>query len=49
MAAPAIPNCNLTYEDIDMAKAEVVNYYNLLFNFYAKSVGGKLPDEGFYL
>ncbi|MCY1151320.1 MAG: ABC transporter substrate-binding protein [Sphaerochaetaceae bacterium] len=49
MAAPAIPNCNLTYEDIDMAKAEVVNYYNLLFNFDAKSVGGKLPDEGFYL
>ncbi len=49
MAAPAIPNCNLTYEDIDMAKAEVVTYYNLLFNFDAKSVGGKLPDEGFYL
>lgn len=49
MAAPAIPNCNLTYKSIDEVKAEVENYYTLLFNFDPKSVGGKLPDEGFYL
>ncbi|MGD1823088.1 MAG: ABC transporter substrate-binding protein [Pleomorphochaeta sp.] len=49
MAAPAIPNCNLVYESIEEAKDEVVTYYNLLFNFNPKSVGGSLPDEGFYL
>ncbi len=49
MAAPAIPNCNLVYESIDEAKVEVENYFNLLFNFDAKSVGGKLPNQGLYL
>ncbi len=49
IAAPAIPNCNLEYTSIDQAKAEVENYYTLLFNFNPKSVGGKLPDAGFYL
>lgn len=49
MAAPAIPNCNLTYVEIDEAKTEVLNYFNMLFNFDPKSIGGKLPDEGFYL
>jgi len=49
MAAPAIPNCNLVYESMDEAKVEVENYFNLLFNFDVKSVGGKLPDQGLYL
>lgn len=49
IAEPAIPNCNLTYKDVDAARAEVETYFNLLFNFNKKSVGGKLPDEGFYL
>lgn len=49
MAAPSIPNCNLTYVEIDEAKTEVLNYFNMLFNFDPKSIGGKLPDEGFYL
>jgi len=49
LAAPAIPNCNLIYKDVNAAKAEVETYFNLLYNFNSKSVGGKLPNEGFYL
>lgn len=49
MAAPAIENCNLAYKSMKDGKSEVVTYFNLLFDFNAKSVGGKLPDDGLYL
>ncbi len=49
MAEPAIPNCNLVYRDMDNAKDQVSSYFDLLYNFNPSSVGGQIPDEGFYL
>lgn len=48
LAELAIPLSNIVY--IEASEAEVVldDYFNILLDFDAKSVGGKLPDEGFY-
>lgn len=44
----AIPACNLYYLAGDDMKTPVNNYLGVLYEQNNKSVGGKLPDEGFF-
>ena len=42
----AMERANLNFINISDMKEEYENYYKILFDFEAKTVGGKLPDEG---
>lgn len=44
----AIPNMGLCFKSAEEAKAELDTFYNLLNDFDATMIGGKLPDEGMY-
>ncbi len=44
----AIPNMGIYYKNAVDAKPELDAYYQLLFDFNPKSVGGKVPDENMY-
>ncbi|WDV44447.1 stalk domain-containing protein [Clostridiaceae bacterium M8S5] len=44
----SIPRCNLKYVDAKDAKAAVKEFLNTILSFNPKSIGGKLPDDGFY-
>ncbi len=48
IAAPAIANCNLAYRGAVESRKEVEDYLRVLLDFDPSSVGGKLPDKGFY-
>ena len=48
LAKKAIPNCNLTYIDGADMKPAINGYFEVLYNANKTSVGGALPDEGFY-
>ena len=48
VAAKAIPQASLTFEDEDDMKDMLVNYYNVLMKADPKSIGGALPADGFY-
>ncbi len=48
LATKAIPNCNLTYIDGADMKPAIEGYFQVLFDADKTSVGGALPDEGFY-
>ncbi|MEW9124388.1 MAG: ABC transporter substrate-binding protein, partial [Thermotaleaceae bacterium] len=48
IAKNSIPYSNIVYMDAQEAKPYLQDYYEVLFNFDPKSVGGKLADEGFY-
>ncbi len=43
-----ISRCNVRFVGAKEAKAEVMTYLNVLYEFNAKSVGGKLPDDAFF-
>lgn len=43
-----IERANLEFINIENMKDEYKNYYQVLFDFDAKTVGGKLPDEEIY-
>ena len=45
----AIPNCNIVFITGAEMKAALENLYNILAEVQPKAIGGKLPDEGFYL
>ena len=48
LAAKAIPNCNLTViKGADMKKT-IEGYFGVLFAANPTSIGGAVPDEGFY-
>ena len=48
VALKAIPYSNIVYiEGVD-AKDSLASYYQILFDFEPKSIGGKLADDGFY-
>lgn len=49
MATPAIPSCSLVFRTAQDAKSDVQAYYRTLFELSPSSIGGKLPDEAFYL
>lgn len=48
IAGKAIPYCNLMYMDGGEMKAAVSGYLEVLYDSNAASVGGALPDDGFY-
>lgn len=47
-AAKAIPNCNITCIAGDDMKTILSGFLNVLYAQNPASVGGKLPDDGFY-
>ncbi|AOY78232.1 hypothetical protein BJL90_04795 [Clostridium formicaceticum] len=48
IAKEGIPYSNIVYIDAEEAKGFLQDFYQVLFDFDPKSIGGKLPDEGFY-
>lgn len=48
VAEKAIPNCNIVMITGDENKELLNNFYKILFEMEPKSIGGKLPDEGFF-
>ncbi len=48
VAAKTIPNCSITYMDGKEMKEKIQPFFEILFQQNPKSVGGKLPDDGFY-
>lgn len=48
VAKKAIPYSNIVYIDAQEAKPFLEDFYEVLFSFEPKSIGGKLGDEGFY-
>lgn len=48
IAKKSIKNCNIVYIDGKEMKEDLKSYYEVLFNEDAKSVGGKMPDDGIY-
>ena len=49
VAENAIPDSALTFISGEDMKDKLEGYYNVLFDSDAASIGGKLPDENFYL
>ncbi|MGQ9778422.1 MAG: ABC transporter substrate-binding protein [Bacillota bacterium] len=47
-AREAIPRCNLRFAEAGAVKDEVDHYLRRLYDFDPESVGGKVPDAGFY-
>ncbi len=48
IAKKAIPNCQLTFVAGAEMKSQIADYYQVLFSYNPKAVGGKLPDDNFY-
>ncbi len=48
LAEKAIPFCNIVYKSAQDAKTEINGFLQVLYGFDPASVGGKLPDDGFY-
>lgn len=49
VAKKAIPYCNITFITGEECKNKVSKYLAVLFNENAAAVGGKMPDENFYI
>jgi len=49
IALKAIPRCNLNFSKPAEIKKELELFYDVLFRFDPASIGGKLPDDQFYL
>jgi NitT/TauT family transport system substrate-binding protein len=47
-AAAAIPRCNLVFADSVSARPALEDFLGIFLDFAPESIGGKLPDEGFY-
>jgi NitT/TauT family transport system substrate-binding protein len=47
-AAAAIPRCNLVFVDAAEARPVLEEFLGIFLDFAPESIGGKLPDEGFY-
>jgi NitT/TauT family transport system substrate-binding protein len=48
LAAEAIPGCNIVYLDGADMKSGAQKFLEVLFEAEPKSIGGQIPDEGFY-
>ena len=48
IAAKAIPQCNLTFIAGAEMRAAIQGYYEVLFHADPASIGGGVPDDGFY-
>lgn len=49
IAAAAIPRCHFRFEEAQEAKNKILSYLRVFYRFNPKIVGGRLPDEGFFL
>jgi len=49
VAKKAIPYCNITFISGTECQSKVSGYLNVLFNENAAAVGGKMPDDKFYI
>ena len=48
IAKAAIPACNLVFIDGEAMQKQITGYYEVLYNANPASIGGKVPDDGFY-
>ena len=48
LAKAAIPNCNLCFITGEEMKTNLTGYLQVLFDADPKSVGGQMPDDGFW-
>lgn len=48
VAKAAIPYCNIVFLEAQEARPALEEYYQILYSFEPSSIGGQLPDEGFY-
>jgi len=48
VAKNAIPYSNIVFIDAMDIRSDLEEYYNILFNFEPKSIGGKMPQDDFY-
>ena len=48
VAKKALPNCNIVAIAGDEMKTDLAGYLQVLFDANPKSVGGTMPDDGFY-
>ena len=48
VAEKAIPNCNITYVDGAAMKTQLSGFLQVLFDANPASIGGAMPDDGFY-
>jgi len=48
VAKKALPNCNIAYIDGDQMKQNVNNLYQVFFDANPASIGGAMPDDGFF-
>lgn len=48
IAAAALPYCNLCYIRGDSMKSAIEGYYQVLFDSDPSSIGGAMPDDGFW-
>jgi len=45
----SLPGCNLIYTPISGARKDLEDYYKVLLDFNANTIGGALPGDDFYL
>ncbi|MCI8589741.1 MAG: ABC transporter substrate-binding protein [Clostridiales bacterium] len=48
IAAKAYPNCHIVYQDGAQMKEQLSAFLQVLYEANAASVGGKMPDDGFW-
>lgn len=48
VAQKAIPYCGLTFVSGETMKTQINKYYSVLFEANPQSIGGSMPDDGFY-
>ena len=48
IAKKALPKCNIVYRNGEEMKKDISAYLQVLYDASPASVGGKLPDDGFY-
>lgn len=48
IALKAFPNCHLTFISGKDMKPSILDYFQVLFDANPKSIGGSMPEDGFY-
>ena len=48
LAEKAIPYCNIVFKDAQSAKSEINGFLQVLYGFNPASIGGAMPNDGFY-
>lgn len=47
-ATTAIPRSNIVFIKAENSKNDITNFLKILYDFNPKSIGNKIPDDGFY-